>query len=351
MKKILTVFTGGTICSAPDGEKRKLSPLLAKRVLLTRFSEGDSLYAKKSDQLFEDSQFSEQTLSENMTLEKWERIILHLNQFSFEDYQGIIVLHGTDTLGFTASLFSFLFSSCSVPVMLVSGNRPPMDERSNANVNFQTAVELILEGIAPNVYVPYRNGDGEVRLYLGSCLMQCENNSEDFRSASEHGVFLTKDKKTMFQRCKELSQKRCAFPFKSQFSSKVNGLLLRPYPGLDYSKINLDSVDAVVHGTYHSGTVCTERNYQEEDYSSYSVLYLAKECEKRGIPLFVAPCRLSSEQYSSVFDFVRNSTGSVPLDMTIESAYGKLLVGLTAGLQGNALVTFMKRETNSENFD
>ena len=256
MKKILTVFTGGTICSAPDGEKRNLSPLLAKRVLLSRFSEGESLYAKESHELFEDSDCQVQTLSENMTLRKLEQIGAHLKEFSFGEFQGVIVLHGTDTLAFTASLFSILFSSCSVPMMLVSGNRPPMDDASNANANLQTAVELIREGIAPNVYVPYRNSDGKMRLYLGSCLMQCENVSEDFRSSLSQGVFLTEDRPYLLQKCRELSEKRETLLFEPKLSSEVNCLLIRPYPGLDYCRINLDSADAVVHGTEHSGTVC-----------------------------------------------------------------------------------------------
>ncbi|MBR5633034.1 MAG: asparaginase, partial [Clostridia bacterium] len=185
MKKILTVYTGGTIGTAPVEGKRTLSAGAAKRALSVNFAESDSEYARLGEELFEDSDIDAayRTLSENMTIPKLSRIIGHIKSFNLNDFAGVIVLHGTDALAYTAAFLSFVLADTPVPVMLVSGNHPPMDPRTNANANFRCAAELILQGIAPGVYVPYRNVDGDLRLHMASSLMQCANFSEDFFSA------------------------------------------------------------------------------------------------------------------------------------------------------------------------
>ena len=88
-------------------------------------------------------------------------LIKYINNLELSNYDGIIVLHGTDTLAYTAALLSFAFAKIPVPIFIVSGNRPPHDKLSNANANFTTAVELIWSGIAPNVYVTYRNTEAK----------------------------------------------------------------------------------------------------------------------------------------------------------------------------------------------
>ncbi len=344
-KKILTVYTGGTICTAPTEHGRELSPALAKRALLLNFARSDSLWAKYCEELFEDSclEGEYQTLSENMTLSKLDKIIAHIRKFDLDDYRGVIILHGTDTLAFSAALLSFVFSDTPVPIMIVSGNRPPMDLSSNATANFCAATELIMSGVSPNVYVPYRNSDGKLYVHLGSAIMQSPNYSEDFFSAP-NGRFLLGDGE-LFKRCKELSSKRMAVDIPKHLTSKA--LLLQPYTGLDYSCISLDGVCGVIHGSYHSGTVCVERNSQDEGYSTSSILYFAAKCAKANIPLFVAPSRLDSEQYSSVYDLCK-STDTVLLDMTSEAAYAKLVLGISKEIYAEDLRKFMLCAINNE---
>ena len=351
MKKILTVYTGGTICCASDGKLRDLHPKLAKRALLTSFSQSDSVYAKNTAELFYDSGLSddEQTLSENMTLKKLDVIIRHIKSFDLSEFLGVIVLHGTDTLAYTAALFSFLFCNTTVPIMLVSGNRPPMDEKSNALANFKAAAELIMSGIAPNVYVPYKNSNSVVTVHLASGLMQCADFSDDFYSAAEKTAFNINDT-YLYEKCVKLSLQRTIpkyFDPSRYACPDEDVLLIDPYTGLDYSRIMLKGVKTVVHGTYHSGTVCAERAAEGEEYSSYSVLYLAKECKKNNIPLFITPCKLDSAQYASSWDIYKN-TEALMLNMTREAAYGKVIAALSCGLEKDILIEFMTTNINNE---
>ena len=352
MKKILTVYTGGTIGTAPVEGRRTLSAGAAKRALSVNFAESDSEFAHLGEDLFEDSDIdaSYRTLSENMTIPKLSRIIGHIKSFNLSDFAGVIVLHGTDALAYTAAFLSFVLADTPVPVMLVSGNHPPMDPRTNANANFRCATELILKGIAPGVYAPYRNADGDLRLHMASSLMQCANFSEDFFSAVPERKASLRDG---FSKALAMGEKYYALSSGRRVGVPDGTalvydevLMIQPYVGLRYDRLSLDGVTAVVHGTYHSGTVCVERGEAGKPYSVRSILSLLNRCKMAGIPVYIAPSHLGEGQYTSAFDAA--AAGAVPLSMTVESAYAKAVLGVSAGYAGETLTRFMRREINCE---
>ncbi len=353
-KKILLVHTGGTIGSSYDQEKncRVLNAEVSDMTLLKEYQKASDLTADQVNALFEDSRIMEKdrTFSENMTLEKLNTILANIGKADINKFCGIIILHGTDTLAYTSALFSFVFSGINIPVMMVSGNRPPDDELSNANANFKTAADLILSGIAPNIYVPYRNSDNSMWLHSGVALKQSANYSEDFYSASSDSSFcLTDDlynRDAMLKRCKELSENRNNPGFELPLL-KEGVLLILPYSGINYSHYSIDNIKAVIHGSYHSGTVCVERNSESDSYSSHSLLWFSEKCEMNGIPVFVAPSKLDSDQYSSVLDLIKNSRVTI-LDMTTEAAYMKLVLGISLGYTGNTICEFMNKEICNE---
>ena len=110
-EKILVLHTGGTIGSIHNPEKnhREVDVGNAKRILFEAFEKSNSKYADREN-LFVDLPLGFETLSENMTLEKLSKIIAKLKSVDLDEYAGVIVLHGTDTLAYTAALFSFVFS-------------------------------------------------------------------------------------------------------------------------------------------------------------------------------------------------------------------------------------------------
>lgn len=350
MKKILTVYTGGTICSFAQEEGRSLDVGMAKRVIVDHFIRENPGDTEAAEGLFEDSGFAATTLSENMTLRKLDWIIRHILTFDLHSYAGMILLHGTDTLAYSATVLSLLFESAPVPIMLVSANRPPDDTRTNAHVNFRTATELIRRGIAPSVYVPYRNSDGTVWLHFASSILQCANFTDDFYSAPGEKAYLV-DRGSAGQGMdsvisdisrRHIEKKKKSRNLIGKFTGLANTVLyISPYVGICYSRISLEGIQAVVHGTFHSGTVCVERNTTEEPFSSDSILSLAKRCEEKGIPLFLAPCVLGREQYSSTYDAVYNGH-IVPLDMAAETAYTRAVTGVSCGYAGEALKEFMQ---------
>ncbi len=351
---ILVLMTGGTICSSKgeNGENQSNAKRAKAKII-------DGYYASKSpvkDSVnFEVISLTEDVLSENITLSTWEELLKILSQErAWTGYRGVIILHGTDTLAYTASLLALSLSGLPMPVILVSAGLDLDNEHTNGFVNFRVAVELIVNGIAPNVYATYKNATtdgvddeyaGDLLVHYGSNLLQCGNYSSNFYS------------KNAIKVTNEQNAKLAGKPFASSrfYAKKIERLsegviCIQPYIGLDYSKIDLDGVKAILHGAYHSGTVCVGRktqNDRDDNYDRFSILYLLEKCKERGIDVFITPCDEKSYAYASTGDALRHGGVGV-YGMTNETAYIKLLLGVSLGKSGKELADFMKSNVNGE---
>ena len=358
MKKILAVYTGGTICTCTENDIRVLNLKQARRTIVNNYINGSSRYAADiSDDFFVEAELDFSTLSENLTISKLNKIIDSIKQnINREDIMGVIVLHGTDTLAYSSAILSLMFQNAPKPIMLVSANRPANEDGTNANDNFCTAVELIIDGIAPNIYVPYRNSDGKMWLHLAATLMQCPNISENFRNANTKNAFLVEENgiAILLRLCSELSEKRLVKNARTELEQDINAVIgdkafllkdevlyIEPYLGLNYERISLNGIKAIIHGTYHSGTVCVGRDRENEKYDNYSILHLCDRCNAKNIPIFISPSSLDEGQYSSVYDAVKSGKVAV-LNMTKEMAFAKALLGASCGIKTECFISYMK---------
>lgn len=332
LKKILLILTGGTICSVENEDgKRQTNAESAKYKIISEFRKSDSPF-KNADF---DIRMPVDTLSENMTFEKLNLLLDELRKVNSEDYSGIIILHGTDTLAYTASLLSLVMSEKKLPVCLVSSHSPIDSIGTNANINFRAAVELIMNGIKPNVYAVYQNSDGKTYVHFGSQLLQCGNYSNDFYSADAAVIESEENAKldgTEFETDSGLLTKL------GKLSANV--LFITPVTGLDYSSYNLSNVSAVVHKTYHSQTVCVEGGRN-------SFVEFSEKCKKEGVSLILTPC--DKKAYSYVTTGVALKSGAFPVSgMTDEMVYIKTVVGCSLGYKGNELNKFLNTSINLE---
>lgn len=332
-KKILVILTGGTICSCEDSAGERTSDARSAQYKITSiFRESGSPYSNAEF----DYLVSTDILSENMTLKTWNKLLCDFKSLgTAEEYAGIIVLHGTDTLAYTSSLLSVMLTHLSIPTLLVSAQLPLDNAKTNGNVNFRAAVELIMNGIAPNVYAVYMNSDGNMYVHLGSHLKQCANFSDDFFSLDSHVVSDNAN----------ASWQGIAFENKVDLISEISELkkgvlLLVPYVGLDYESINLTEASVVVHNTYHTTAVCVERSKKTGDYTSNSILCFLDKCRKTGVDLLLAPCDSEAFSYESTGDALQNGAMCIS-GKTLELAYAKTLVAHSLGLKGESLVEFV----------
>lgn len=349
-KKILLILTGGTICSfttpkgeqAPDVER-------AKSLIVQTFRESDSLYRGEDCTQF-DIVSPLDILSENMTVLHWNTLIREMRTYDFSMYDGVIVLHGTDTLAYTAAMLSVVLSGLHIPVILVSSQLSLADPGANGPANFKAAVELIANGILPNVYVTYRNEEGYGRtltktmyVHYAAHLLQCANRSNNFYSCDMTPI---STENAVFAGTQSLGTNPLLF------DPRFNGLFacvlkIDPYVGLDYSKLSLVGIDAIIHGTYHSSTVETNPNIKDVDCTHYSIIHLKKMCDQHTPPisLFIEPYVKTT--YESTGEVLR--AGIMPIkDLTSEMAYVKTLIGCSLGYRGTELQNYLHCNVNNE---
>ncbi len=330
MKQILLILAGGTICTHLTQDRVLSVSGTAGGRLIDSFVRSDSAFA---DQVCFDKSENLFLLSENMSVADWNLLYDTCRaNLKRKPYDGVIIAHGTDTLAYSAALFSFLLSDCGVPVMFVSANRQPDAEGSNSEVNFRLAVELICAGIAPNVYVPYQNpSDKRCLLHLACRLKQCENYSEDFHSFGEQNItsfFDTLDSAEIQSLRFDLGltpkNPQVTLPTDRSLSGRV--LMIKPYVGIDYTAYDYGKFSAVLHGAYHSGTACTKNG-------AHSILTMIDRCADCDppIPCYLSPASKSGVIYEST-DLIaayRTQSGqqiSFLYGMTDEAAYAKLLI-------------------------
>jgi hypothetical protein len=128
---------------------------------------------------------------------------------------------------------------------------------------------------------------------------------------------------------------------------KPSVLCIEPYVGLNYDLFRLDGVKAVLHGTYHTESVCVDRSRGVGDVTDFSIIKLSDKCRDNGVDLFLAPCSATAFCYESTGDALSN--GARPIaEQDFKTAYVKLLAGHALGLYGDRLQEFVNTDINCE---
>ena len=308
MKKIAVITTGGTIGSSTDNG-------------IIRVSERENPAISRALAGQEYEVFSPiNILSENARPETWDRIARAVRTLHWEEYSGILITHGTDTLCYTGAAIAYTLSDTPIPIVLVSAAYEPDDPRSNAQINVQGAVDFIRTGGLRGVFAAYANDGDPCRIHLaarleeitacGACLHSY--GGAPLGTISDHRFIpkLTPQNPT----AQELNQSRKpAFPTEIAFDRRV--ALIKTYPGIDYNTFDLTGCAAVLHCLYHSGTGQTE--------GRGSLTEFIRRCSAQGIPSYFTPAHRGA-RYSTTQQLI--AAGAVPLPgVSAAAAYVKLV--------------------------
>ena len=127
MKKILLIATGGTIASKSSGQG--LAPALSSAELLSyvpeikRFCEVDAVQIFNID-------------STNVTPEHWLEIAKTIRE-NYENYDGFVVCHGTDTMAYSAAAISYLVQHSPKPIVFTGSQKPIDREDTDGRINLR----------------------------------------------------------------------------------------------------------------------------------------------------------------------------------------------------------------------
>ena len=269
--RIAFILTGGTILSEEKSDFYTLSDS-AKKEILSLIPSGTE--AEVFSPYFI---LSEQLDGDYLT----ELIDLVGNKLN-DNYDGIIILHGTDTLQFSAAALSLAYGNADIPVVLVSANYVLSDKRSNGRDNLLYAMQFIEEKNG-GVFVSYRNTGENPSIFLGDTLLPHLPYRDTLCSLKgAYGCF--KDGKFTARFNKP------AIKSIGRYTLSKNSpvLWLSTAPGMTFP--DTENYKAVLIDAYHSGTLPTE---------SESFITFCKSCKK---PIYIVGVT-EGTQYSSTRDF------------------------------------------------
>lgn len=132
---ILIIYTGGTIGMIEDPETRSLQPFDFTHLI-------DNVPKIKMLQYeIENIQFNPPIDSSDMSPMHWVEIARNIEE-NFDRFDGFVVLHGTDTMAYTASALSFMLENLHKPVIITGSQLPIGEVRTDGEENLITALQI-----------------------------------------------------------------------------------------------------------------------------------------------------------------------------------------------------------------
>lgn len=316
---ILIIYTGGTIGMSKDYKTNTL-----------RAFDFENIY-KKIPELnllncsIEAISFDEPIDSSNMNPYYWEKIA-DIIQSNYDRVDGFVVLHGSDTMSYTASAISFMFENLCKPVIFTGSQLPIGDLRTDAKENMITAIEIAAsqkkgKPIVTEVCIYF-----EYKLYRANRTTKTSAEQFEAFSSSNYpdlavsGVNLKFNKKVLLKAvCKEKLIYRKIHNY--------NIILLKLFPGITKEVVEhlftMPNIDGIIIEAFGSGNAPTDDWF----------LNLLKNTLKKNIPIIdITQCIAGSVdlgKYQTSVELL--NMGLINgYDITTETAISKLMYLLSA---------------------
>jgi L-asparaginase len=248
LTSVLIIYTGGTMGMSYDMDHRLVpfdfSEILDKLPELHRFELELTIIS-----------FETPLDSSNFKPSHWIDLakIIHKN---YDTYDGFVILHGTDTMAYSASALSFLLENLNKPVIFTGAQLPIGVVRTDARENFITALEIASSKKGGKAVV------SEVCIYFNNFLLR-GNRSKKVQSShfdafmSENYPYLAEAGVTIEYNSLALNQQGPVQPLKVYTALDTNICILKLFPGIssEYIKnvLSTPGLKGVVLETYGSG--------------------------------------------------------------------------------------------------
>jgi len=333
---ILVIYTGGTIGMIRDEVSGVLVPFNFENI----YEQIPSL--KKLHYQLDFHCFEPLMDSSNMNPAVWESLASIIQQ-NYEDYDGFVVLHGSDTMAYSASALSFMLENLNKPVIFTGSQLPLGELRTDGRENFITAIEIAAAKDDETPLVP------EVCIYFENKLMRgnrsVKYNAENFNAFRSGNYPLLANAGVYLKYHLEYILKPNFKKLKvhNKLSTEIG--VLKLFPGITQQFVNsvLQSpgLKAVVLETFGSGNANTEKWFLDA---------LAEAIENGLVVVNVSQCmtgRVEQGKYET-------STGLKQIgvisgnDITTEAALTKLMVLFGRGFNAKTVTEWMQRPVRGE---
>jgi L-asparaginase len=336
--KVLLIYTGGTIGMGKNPLTGALDPLDFNHLVESM----PELKLVKTD--IDVYQFNPPIDSSDMQPNKWAQLVRIIHQ-NYDDYDGFVILHGTDTMAYTASALSFMLENLTKPVILTGSQLPIGQLRTDGKENLITSIELASatdeEGRAK---VP------EVCIYFSGHLLRGNRstkiNADGFNAFDtfnyphlcEAGINFTYHEH-------HILHPKFDHPMVPHYSLNSNIVILSLFPGIQESiirqVISLTELRGIVMRTFGSG------NAPQQPW----LLRLLKEASMRGVVVVnISQCvagTVAMSRYDTGYQL--KDTGVISgNDSTVEAAVTKLMCLLARYADSNTVRNLMSRSLAGE---
>jgi len=313
---ILVIYTGGTIGMCKDHKTGALRPVDFSE--LNEYIPNLELFNFK----IESYSFDPIIDSANMNPDFWVKLV-EVIQENYETYDGFVILHGSDTMAYTASALSFMLENLNKPVILTGSQLPLGMIRTDGRENFITSLEIAAAKVDDTPIVPEVAIYFEDMLYRGNRTYKFNaENFDAFKSVNyphlaEVGVNIryneSKIRKLNFKKLRVIKK----------IDPAVS--IIRLFPGITqnifHAMLHAEGLRAVVLETFGAGNAPTDEWFVNE----------LKEAIAKGLIIVnISQCRggaveMGKYETSSLLKEIGLLNGK---DMTTEAAITKLMIAL-----------------------
>ncbi|UJR35195.1 hypothetical protein I4U23_027962 [Adineta vaga] len=251
--------------------------------------------------------------STNMTFDNYIHIALDIKEV-YDLFDGFVILHGTDTMSYTAAALSFMFENLSKPVVLTGSQIPIFETRSDGRDNLIGSLLLAGQYRIPEVTIYFRN-----RLYRGNRVTKTD--CEDLNAFESYNCPTLAEFRTKVQVKWDLVFDRSVDgPFNVHTNLNRNVSLLRLFPGITYLTMRQflePPIQGVVLQTYGAGNIPSNRADLIEE--------LRKAAGRDVLIVNCSQCAKGSVYYAYESATALQNVGVCSgADMTVEAALMKL---------------------------
>ena len=316
--EVSILAAGGTIASRIDYRTGAVKPSFTEENLISFTPEIASLADIDGRQLF-------QALSENLTPEHWQEIAEAVKEEVENGKDGVVVMHGTDTMGYTAAALSFMLENLPVPVVLVGSQRSSDRGSSDAHQNLVCAVKAATTDIAEVMVCMHgESSDNFCYLHPGTKVRKMHTSRRDaFRTINTEPIAkvswdgLEVEIMDDYQR----KDKDRDLQLKDEFNNNI--ALVKTHPGITAEDLEkrIEGKDGVIL----EGTGLGHIPLREEDSEIRKVL--EKYIDEGGLAFMTSQClygRVNMNVYETGVDLQELGVLGNFNDMLPETAYVKL---------------------------
>ena len=316
---ISILHTGGTIASQVDYRTGAVVSKFTPEDLLRMFPELHEIANIKSRMIF-------QMFSEDMEPEHWSILAKEVNEEIKKGVDGVIITHGTDTMGYSSAALSFALQNLPIPVILVGAQRSSDRPSSDAALNIIAATKFISKSDFSGVAVCMHKNENDTicLIHSGTNVRKMHTSRRDaFRSINEMPLakFWSDGKVDILNKNHKKRNNDEKVIADVKFEPKI--ALLKAYPGSEPEILEILAKKGykgfVIEGT-GMGHVPTE--------AEKTWIPSIKKLIKDGIPVVIAPQtiygRINTDVYTNLRVLYHEAKAIPAEDMLPEVAYIKL---------------------------